>query len=176
VVAGIVAFNEPRGDQITVESLPFESTLDAEPPMSSTPLNQKAPAADKKQQMMLLGGAIAVVVILLAGVLFVMRRSSKSKTTDTAPAAIAADPNATGALPASSGNLGSDMEQRIREGQQEQARLEAEVLNSIKLPVATKATEVLIRHIKESSQKDPATAANVLRAWMNDTGGNKTTT
>ena len=176
VVAGIVAFNEPRGDQITVESLPFESTLDAEPPMSSTPLNQKAPAADKKQQMMLLGGAIAVVVILLAGVLFVMRRSSKSKTADTAPAAIAADPNATGALPASSGNLGSDMEQRIREGQQEQARLEAEVLNSIKLPVATKATEVLIRHIKESSQKDPATAANVLRAWMNDTGGNKTTT
>jgi flagellar M-ring protein FliF len=176
VVAGIVAFNEPRGDQITVESLPFESTRDAEPPMSSTPLNQKAPAADKKQQMMLLGGAIAVVVILLAGVLFVMRRSSKSKTTDTAPAAIAADPNATGALPASSGNLGSDMEQRIREGQQEQARLEAEVLNSIKLPVATKATEVLIRHIKESSQKDPATAANVLRAWMNDTGGNKTTT
>jgi flagellar biosynthesis/type III secretory pathway M-ring protein FliF/YscJ len=64
-----------------------------------------------------------------------------------------------------------DFERRLREGEVEQARLEAEVLQQIKLPVATKATEVLIRHIRESSQKDPATAANVLRAWMNDTGG-----
>jgi flagellar M-ring protein FliF len=171
VVAGIVAFNEPRGDQITVESLPFESTLDAEPPMSSTPLNQKAPAADKKQQMMLLGGGAVVVVILLAGALFVMRRSSKSKPVDTAAGAIAADPHAHGALPVSEGHSDSDMEKRIRDGEKEQARLEAEVLNSIKLPVATKATEVLIRHIRESTQKDPATAANVLRAWMNDTAG-----
>jgi flagellar M-ring protein FliF len=171
VVAGIVAFNEPRGDQITVESLPFESTLDAEPPMSSAPLNQKAPAADKKQQMILLGGGALVVVILLGGALYVMRRSSKSKATDTAAAAIAADPNAPGALPGSSGHAGGEVEKRIREGEQERARLEAEVLGAIKLPAATKATEVLIRHIRESSSKDPATAANVLRAWMNDTAG-----
>lgn len=171
VVAGIVAFNEPRGDQITVESLPFESTLDAEPPLSSAPLNQKAPAIDKKQQMILLGGGATVVVILLAGALFVMRRSSKSKATDTAATAIAGDPQAPGALPASGAHPAGDMEKRIREGEQEQARLEAEVLNSIKLPVATKATEVLIRHVKESTQKDPATAANVLRSWMNETQG-----
>jgi flagellar M-ring protein FliF len=170
VVAGIVAFNEPRGDQITVESLPFESTLDAEPPMSSTPLNQKAPAADKKQQMMLLGGGALVVVILLGGALFVMRRSTKPKVSDTAPAAIAADSHA-GGVPVAPGHLGVEIEKRIREGEQEQARLEAEVLSAIKLPAATKATEVLIRHIRESSSKDPATAANVLRAWMNDSAG-----
>jgi flagellar M-ring protein FliF len=170
VVAGIVAFNEPRGDQITVESLPFESTLDAEPPMSATPLNQKAPAADKKQQMMLLGGGALVVAILLGGALFVMRRSTKSKVTDTAPAAIAADRDAAGGLPVSPGYSG-EVEKRIRDGEQEQARLEAEVLSAIKLPATTKATEVLIRHIRESSHKDPATAANVLRSWMSDTAG-----
>jgi flagellar M-ring protein FliF len=170
VVAGIVAFNEPRGDQITVESLPFESTVDAEPPMSATPLNQKAPAADKKQQMILLGGGAVVVVILLGGALYVMRRSSKSKATDMTAAAIAANPNAAGGSPASLGHS-SEVEKRIREGEQEQARLEAEVLGAIQLPAATKATEVLIRHIRESTQKDPATAANVLRAWMNDTTG-----
>ena len=171
VVAGIVAFNEPRGDQITVESLPFESTLDAEPPMSATPPNQKAPVADKKQQMILLGGGALVVVILLGGALYVMRRSSKSKATDMASAAIPADPHAPGGLPASPGHAGGEVEKRIREGEQEQARLEAEVLSAIKLPAATKATEVLIRHIREHTQKDPATAANVLRAWMNDTAG-----
>jgi flagellar M-ring protein FliF len=175
VVAGIVAFNEPRGDQITVESLPFESTLDAEPPMSATPLNQRAPAADKKQQMVLLGGGALVVAILLGGALFVMRRSTKSKVSDTAPAAIAGDPHAggsqAGGLPASPGHPDGEIAKRIREGEQEQARLEAEVLSAIKLPAATKATEVLIRHIRESTHKDPATAANVLRAWMNDTAG-----
>ena len=169
VVAGIVAFNEPRGDQITVESLPFESTLDAEPPMLATPVNQKAPAADKKQQMILLGGGAVVVAILLGGALFVMRRSTKSKATDTAPVAIAGDPQAPG-LPGA-GNPSGEIEKRIREGEQEQARLEAEVLSAIKLPAATKTTEVLIRHIRESTQKDPATAANVLRAWMSDSAG-----
>src|SRR6266568_2482 len=32
VVAGVVGFNQARGDQLTVETLPFETTLNAEPP------------------------------------------------------------------------------------------------------------------------------------------------
>ena len=119
---------------------------------------------------MLLGGGIAVVVIILGVGLFVMRRSSRPKTAaDTAAEALAAGAAAPAALPASA--EAGDFERRIREGELEQARLEAEVLRQITLPVATKATEVLIRHIRESSVKDPATAANVLRAWMNETGG-----
>jgi flagellar biosynthesis/type III secretory pathway M-ring protein FliF/YscJ len=39
-------------------------------------------------------------------------------------------------------------------------------MSRIKLPTASKATEVLIRHVRESAQKDPATAAGVLRAWI----------
>lgn len=172
VVAGIVAYNEPRGDQITVESLPFENTVDEEPPMPVLPASkQKSPEAEK-QQLILLGGGAVVVAILLAGALWVMRRSSRSKTaTDTAPAAVAAGSASAGALTPPPGRADTDFERKLREGEKEQARLEAEVLNQIKLPVATKATEVLIRHIRESTQKDPATAANVLRSWMGDTGG-----
>jgi flagellar M-ring protein FliF len=171
LVAGIVAFNQPRGDQITVESLPFEGTLDAEPPASSTPsAKEKAPGADK-QQIMLLGGGAFVVLILLAGALFVMRRSSRSKAkAGTAQGALADGSQASGELPLPGGH-DSEVERKIREGEQEQARLEAEVLNHIKLPAATKTTEVLVRHVRESAQKDPATAAGVLRIWMNEPGG-----
>ena len=40
IVAGIIGFTEQRGDQITIETLPFENTLQAEPP--------QAPAAPAK--------------------------------------------------------------------------------------------------------------------------------
>src|SRR5580692_10444538 len=45
IVAGITGFIELRGDQITIETLPFESTVEAEPPMPlSAPLK---PVANK---------------------------------------------------------------------------------------------------------------------------------
>lgn len=173
VVAGIVAYNEQRGDQITVESLPFESTVDAEPPMASAPGgNQKTPGADKRQLMLLGGGALAVVA-LLAGALFLMRRRPvPAAASDTAPAAVSAAPHKPGELqpPLATSD---ELEQQIREGEAQQARLESEIMSRIKLPVSSKAGEVLIRHVRDSAKKDPAAAAGVLRAWMSDTGGKR---
>ncbi len=165
VVAGIVAFNEQRGDQITVESLPFESTVDAEPPSSIEPASrQKAPTADKPQ-LIILGGGAAAVVVLLVGVVFAMRkRKDPATATDTAPGALAgADP-----IPELTPGLATadELERQIKEGEEHQAKLESEIMSRIKLPTASKATEVLIRHVRESAQKDPATAAGVLRAWI----------
>ena len=51
----------------------------------------------------------------------------------------------------------------------EQARLEAEALNSLKLPpVTTKKSEVLSKHIAETVKKDPVTAAQILRTWLDE--------
>jgi len=174
VVAGIVAYNEPRGDQITVEALPFESTLDAEPPASPMPgTGQKAPGIDQRQMLMLGGGAVAVV-ILLAGSLFMMRRrSSRTKSpTDTAAAALPAGSQAPGELPTSPAES-AELAEKIKEGEAQQARLESEIMDRIKLPVNTKAAEVLIRHVRESARKDPAIAAEVLRVWIAEPPGGK---
>ena len=174
VVAGIVAYNEPRGDQITVESLPFESTLDAEPPAASQPASkQKAPGADK-QQLMLLGGGALAVVILLAVALFAMRRRASRVTApvDTAPTAVPAGSTAPGELPATT-PASAELERKIREGEAQQAKLESEIMDRIKLPASSKAAEVLIRHVRDNAQKDPAGAAGVLRAWMSETGGKR---
>lgn len=164
VVAGIVAFNEPRGDQITVESLPFENTVDAEPPLSTGPASkQNSPSPDKKQ-LILVGAAGAVVLILLAVAVFTMRRrSSRSmNAAATAPTALEEGPPAAAELPGTTGRPETELERM---------QAEAAILGRIKLPVGTRTTEVLIRHIRETAGKDPATAANVLRAWMTETDG-----
>ncbi len=172
VVAGIVAFNETRGDQITVESLPFESTLDVEQPLpTAPPSKQTSPGADKKQ-LMLVGGGAVIILIVLAGAVFMMRRRSagSKKVTDTAPPAIAQGTPAAAALPVPAGITRLNAA-GIPETDLERQQAEAEILARIKMPLATRSTEVLIRHVRETTGKDPATAANVLRAWIADTEG-----
>lgn len=176
VVAGIVGFNDQRGDQITVEALPFENTVDAEPPMLPTPASkQKAPGADK-QQMMMMGGGALVVILLVGGAVFMMtrKRVPVAAPVDTAPGTIPAGTEAGTAGAASSSLATADeLERQIKEGEANQAKLESEIMGRIKLPAATKATEVLIRHVRETAQKDPAAAAGVLRTWILDQGGKR---
>ena len=45
LVAGIAGFNLERGDQLMVETLPFENTLLAEPPQASPPAPRPAAPA-----------------------------------------------------------------------------------------------------------------------------------
>ncbi len=170
VVAGIVAYNEPRGDQITVESLPFESTVDAEPPLSPAPDLRQKTQAPQKQQLMLIVAAALLVFLVLAGAIFVMRRRSfrAARAVDVAPVAVAGQHPPSALQPT---QPDANAAARTAEAALEQSKIEAEVLNRIKLPEATRTTEVLLRHIRESAGKDPATAANVLRTWINEAEG-----
>jgi flagellar biosynthesis/type III secretory pathway M-ring protein FliF/YscJ len=159
--------NEPRGDQITVETLPFENTLAAEPPSPNAPPAKSSPAWSLKQPLVL-GGAIAfiLVIVLIAGVVFLLMRSRPpaATATDTAPVAIpGSDPAAIAVQTAQ-----ERMEKLISSQQAQQAELEAEALSRIKLPANTKQTEVLVRHIRDSVQKDPVSSTNVPRTWISD--------
>ena len=157
---------------------PFESTVDAEPPLASEPTAKQRNPAAERQQVMLWGGGALVVIVLCGALLLMIRRSSRpAAPVDTASAAIpaAASAMSTSGAPgertAAAPGRAVDVEGRLRDGKEEQARLEAEILNHIRLPAATKATEILIRHVRESALKDPATAANVLRVWISETKG-----
>ena len=96
MIASITGYSEPRGDQITVETLPFENTLAAEPPSPLAPPAKPAPAWSLKQPVVLIGGAAAVLLlILIAGAVFLMarRKPAAATATDMAPAGIpASDP------------------------------------------------------------------------------------
>ncbi len=66
LVAGAIGLSTDRGDQLVIESLPFEQTLISEPPLPSTPV----PVAPKNwadtfsiDRRFLIGGAVALLLV-----------------------------------------------------------------------------------------------------------------
>ena len=167
IVAGITGFTEQRGDQITVETLPFESTIEAEPP-PAPPVPGAKPSLFDLRQPAVIGGIVAVLV-LLAGLVFLLlrKKTPPARATDTAPHAIGGAAAAgRSALPSTPPD--SAMEQQLSDNEAQQEQLEAEALGRIKLPRNTRKTDVLTKHIRASVEKDSTNVTNVLRAWMAD--------
>ncbi|MCE5310508.1 MAG: flagellar M-ring protein FliF [Acidobacteriales bacterium] len=185
LVAAATGFTPDRGDLLTVENQPFESTLSWEPPAASP---VATPAADtslplpawlnnlvKQKNMAVLigvGAGLLLLLILLVSVLILKARKRRKKVVEASiegPAALTAgDAGAPAAI-----EKGPDLEQQMAAKLAEQAamkdRLEAEALNSLKLPqVTTKKTEVLTKHINTEAKKDPGSMAHLVRTWLNE--------
>jgi flagellar M-ring protein FliF len=167
IIAGITGFTEQRGDQITVETIPFETTREAEPPMApATPVKQP-PAIPAFKQPLLIGGA-AGLILLAGGLIFALSRNRRPRRAeDMSPGAIAQGESG-GAAADRRAQGERNMEQQIADNDARQALLESEELNRIKLPESTRKTEVLVKHIRDSVQKDSVNATNVLRTWISE--------
>lgn len=173
IVAGITGFTEQRGDQITVETVPFESTLSAEPPTATIVAPMQGTQFDQKTLLTAVGG-IAVVLILAGALVFFLRgrRGPAISVENTGSTALPAHAGesavaktaAAGATPTD--DSGVRMNQHLLDAESEQAQMEAEAMSRIKLPKNSKATEVLLKHVRETVHKDPPGTTNVLRAWV----------
>jgi flagellar biosynthesis/type III secretory pathway M-ring protein FliF/YscJ len=122
----------------------------------------------------MIGGA-AVIVLLAGGLIFALSRKRRSRRAeDMSPAALAQ--GVPGGAAALDGKTQGDrhMEQQIADNDARQALLESEELNRIKLPESTRKTEVLVKHIRDSVQKDSMNATNVLRTWISDADTKRT--
>jgi flagellar M-ring protein FliF len=152
LVAAATGFSAERGDQLIVESLPFGSTLNSEPP-GTTPTSS-APAAKggwleelkrNSTLVMIVAGAVAGFFILVGGLLFMLRRKS-SPADVTVPAT----------LP------GGAEQAQVGEG-----REEVDVnrrLASAPIP----RTQALTQEIRSSVTRDSAMAAQNVRRWLNE--------
>ena len=127
---------------------------------------------DFKQPIVLGGGALVLILVLAVVFLLMRRPAGARQPQDMAPDPLAAGA-AAGALPAPNA-VDQRLQQQLADNLAEQAQLEAETMGRIKLPANTKKSDVLVRHIRESVQKDPVTAANVLRTWVADMDSRKT--
>jgi len=158
VVAAAAGFNSARGDQLTVESLPFEATLTAEPPPSFSPVTQPHPVPAQKFSPLLLGGIGGAVLLLAVAGFFVFRSRTKHKAQRPAmPSEIAAAASGRHALNEAEKNTSADA-------------VFAAAGDAFKLaPIMTTKSQVLTRQVGEEAQKDPAALARVLRSWLNDT-------
>jgi flagellar M-ring protein FliF len=165
IIAGITGFTEQRGDRITIETLPFETTLQAEPPLAPGAPAKTPPARfDVKQPVVIGGAAVAILLIgalLFAGFIFA-RKHSGAKGADASAAAVA-NPAALEANAAA-----RQLQQQFSANEAQQAQLDSEALRGIKLPATTKKSEALVKHIRDSVHKDAISSTNVLRTWISE--------
>jgi flagellar M-ring protein FliF len=159
VVAAAVGFTAQRGDLLTVETLPFESTLNLEPPGASPqpvkpPTGPLSPIEELKRNPLLLGGVAAGVLVVLAvvgGAIFLMlrgkRRSGAAGMQEQLPhlgeRALAG---------AASGAPGLPMTQPLD--------------MSLVPALAASRVEVLAGQLRAGAPKDSELYASVLRGWL----------
>jgi len=179
LVAGVVGLQPDRGDQLIVESLPFESTLNQEPPGIVPTAAPSAPGMQdpgwlppflrRANGMLYLGaGGAVLIVLVVAGLIAMLRRKRKPAATGLA-AGQKEIPGAASEPAAVLESLKEQMEAKLAENERAKEQQQIEALRSLQLPtVKTQKTEVLTKHLSAETKKDPAAMAHVIRAWLNE--------
>ena len=163
LVAGVTGFDAERGDQLIVETLPFESTMTAdmlEPAPSSSPKPVAQPAwlglLEKYRNMVMMAVGGLIVLALTAGIVrrLVGRRSNKRTTPELA----AKETDAAALL-------------------QQAAAQRRSALNSdrVDLTSAAESRKLLAEvhaetaeRVRQLAQREPVASANVLRMWLHN--------
>ena len=160
VVATLVGFSAPRGDQLIVETLPFDSTLNSEPPLPPDANGAKKADnlanklfGDKQMNTWI---AVAVVCLVMGTILVVMLRGKKRlPRVEAAPRAL--PPNeSVEALRFPSG-VNSESGESLS-GSQPMAAL------------PPSRSEVLLGQLKESARRDSELWASILKNWLAEEG------
>lgn len=181
LIAGAIGFNAERGDQIVIQSLPFESTLRQEPPAPPAAPAAKPPPGPWWQQLLadknvmvspiVLIAAAALVLLIVGSALFLMIRRRRKRPMMAEIKGQATLPAGSERLPAvrGAGGVPAVPVPSDEERESEKRRAELELLNSIRLPeLTTKKAEVLVKQISEQAKSDPHAAAQLLRTWVSD--------
>ncbi len=175
LVAGITGFQQDRGDQIVIESLPFEATLDqqeasdpsaAKPALPASgkpePANWKDKLKDPKM-MMGIGGGVLLLVLLGAGAMMFLRKRKTADSPEMAKTLTGHESRA--ALSGEEIDPGSELARKIAE----QKKADLAAVASLKASsISTKKTELLAQEIVQTAKKDPSISAHVLQTWLHE--------
>lgn len=175
LVAAATGFSADRGDQLILESLPFETTLHAPPPEAPAAPARPAPTSPLppwvpqplRQNPLLLAAAGGGLLSALLALLWIRRRRGRRRKRVEIREALPAGQQQAALEGAAETDAGRQFEARLAEQAARKQQLEAEALSSLKLPpVTTKKAEVLAKHLVEAVRKEPAAAAQILRSWL----------
>lgn len=178
LVAAAAGIDAQRGDQLIVESLPFEATLVGPPP--EEPAKPAAPAPFDVRQLPMpvlaaIGGGVALLLVVIVAAAAMMRKRGKKAATKKAAAQMQPElkrgaGDAPAQLPSGADDdydPAAELEARIAKQQALSKKAEDEAAASLKLTApTTKKAEVLTKHLVESAKADPTGAAHVLRTWL----------
>ena len=177
LVAGITGFNEQRGDQLIIETLPFESTLLLEPPPSTpaapAPLKtvgvQFWPVKWDRNKILMALGAVVVFVLLVFGVWRMLKRKKNKLAQVSVPPALPEGDTYAPAKGVAAPAIEQEIESKLAQRDALQQKADADALSALKLaPVITKAAEVLAKHLREKIKTEPDVSAQILRTWIRE--------
>ncbi|HEV8037717.1 MAG TPA: flagellar basal-body MS-ring/collar protein FliF [Bryobacteraceae bacterium] len=160
LVSTLVGLNPERGDQLTVEALPFDSTLNMELPAAQTSEPGKRDNLTGiealKQKPMILWGSAGGAVVVIALVVFALTRGKRREGVRDMPEVLPpASTMASLAAAPGSQSLGQTSAIAANEG----SRLPA---------LMPSRTEVLLNQLQESGRNNPEAWAGVLRGWLSE--------
>jgi len=167
VVAGVLGIVPDRGDQLVIESLPFEQTLTlGEPPsdLSGKSSSRKGPAKFYEDSRVLIGCGAALLFVLLLLVFKLGRKGTPAFAQLAEGPAASAGARSERQTEVSGEAAPARVTAAAAEGQP--ARI-PEVPN-LQLPTITSKAQLMLTQIQESVAKDPAFAANIVRGWLEE--------
>jgi flagellar M-ring protein FliF len=148
IVSTLVGLNTQRGDQLTVETLPFDTTVNMEAPVpGGAPAQKSSPATGLDALLKnkpVLYGAIAGAVLMIGVVIFAVTRGRKKRpqveVTEALPPSAPINSLPPGAgMPAVPSNVPALLPSR---------------------------TEAMLAQLQESGRNNPELWATVLRGWL----------
>lgn len=154
IVAGVIGITPARGDQLVIESLPFEQSSETEditPPAAKPVVDPASRVTQfvRTNQIWL----AAALLVLVGGAAFLLRRRGSAKSVTAAAALQKRDTPASLAAKNAAAGINASAE-----------------LGQAKLPAASPANkmELVRQQVRESVTKDPVLAANVIRGWLEE--------
>lgn len=176
LIAGVIGFQEQRGDQLIVEALPFESTLTFVPPAvapapvptGALPAINWAIEAGKANPAVAAGvGGGALLALMLGGAAFWFVRRRRAKKVKLAVAG--ANKELAGSDPKAIEAGENKIQRQLQDNQALKEKQEMEMLSALKMPDgSTKKSDVLTKHMTDQVKENPAMFAQIVRTWMSD--------
>jgi flagellar M-ring protein FliF len=166
LVGTLVGMDTARGDQLTVEALPFDAGMNLEPGTLGAPGAQKKPddvfsIETLKKKPALLWGTVGAVAVVIAMVVFVLMRNRKTGAALQAREALPVVDTYAGLPPgqpgAPAGAVGTIGAAGAAGALGEASRFPA---------LMPSRTEVLLTQLQDSSRNNPEMWAGVVRGWL----------
>lgn len=174
VVAGVTGFVAERGDQIVIESLPFEATLaqmemsdpgsapTALPAGKLKPANWKDTLKDPKM-LTIIGGGVLLLLLVAGGGVMLLGRRRKSGSHPAMARSIE------GHAPAGTELDELDPNSELAKRLADQKKADLAAVASLKASsVTTKKGDLLTKEIAEAAKKEPSISAHVLHTWLHE--------
>jgi len=173
VVAAATGIVADRGDQVVVESMPFDATLNAEPPATSekSPIGEQFPPwwpAPLRNPAALIGAG-AVLLLALGGVAVLLLRKKRTAVAEVAKNEIEAGEASEekeqdgGEREETAAELGQRLAREV-EAKKQHLLAEAEQLQAV--PVPQRKADVLAAHLAEQAKSNPEATAHLVRSWL----------